>query len=73
LSKLIVKNPKERLGYGGAIEIKNHPFFESIRWEEVLIGKLKPPITPVVTKPEDLRNFDRVSLYNSIEILGIYN
>ena len=60
LSKLIVKDPKQRLGINGALEIKNHPFFENVRWEEVLIKKKKAPIIPTVTKPEDLRNFDRV-------------
>jgi len=62
LSKLLVKNPSKRLGFNGSDEIKAHPFFEDINWEEVELLKLKPPIVPTLTRPDDLRNFDRIYL-----------
>lgn len=39
------RNPAQRLGSGisDAVEIKKHPFFTDINWEDVLKRKLKPP------------------------------
>jgi hypothetical protein len=36
LSKLLKKDPKERLGSGAdADEIKHHPWFECINWDAI--------------------------------------
>lgn len=45
LKHLLEKNPQNRLGSlgGGAQEIKEHPFFADINWDDVLERKLKPP------------------------------
>jgi serine/threonine protein kinase len=60
LSKLMIRDPNLRLGSKGAQEIKEHPFFEGVKWDDVLNRKCgRPPILPIVTKPEDVRNFDR--------------
>ena len=32
ISKLMIRNPLTRLGYNGASEIKQHPFFAGIDW-----------------------------------------
>ena len=42
---LLNRNPSKRLGAGpeGAEEIKRHPFFAPINWEEAKEKKLKPP------------------------------
>jgi len=32
LSLLFTKDPKERLGYNGAIEVKKHPWFARLDW-----------------------------------------
>lgn len=60
LSKLLVRNPSKRLGFNGVDEIKKHPFFGSVNWDEVLLLKKRAPIVPTLTRPDDLRNFDRV-------------
>jgi len=51
--KLLNRDPRKRLGAGegDAEEIKKHPFFKGINWEDVLQRKLKPPkpqIKPIV-------------------------
>lgn len=33
IEKLLVVNPKQRLGYNGSEEIKNHPFFQGVNWD----------------------------------------
>lgn len=41
--KLLEKNPKKRLGYNGAWEVKSHIFFKDINWNGVYEKKLKCP------------------------------
>eukprot|EP00826_Nyctotherus_ovalis_P046779 TRINITY_DN5320_c0_g3_i1.p1 TRINITY_DN5320_c0_g3~~TRINITY_DN5320_c0_g3_i1.p1 ORF type:complete len:295 (+),score=74.95 TRINITY_DN5320_c0_g3_i1:1365-2249(+) len=43
--KLLNRDPKQRLGAGpgDAEEIKAHPFFKTINWEEAMKRRLKPP------------------------------
>ncbi|GAV78677.1 Pkinase domain-containing protein [Cephalotus follicularis] len=42
IKKLLVKDPRRRLGCSkGATEIKQHPFFDGIKW--ALIGNCSPP------------------------------
>ena len=33
ISKLMIRNPMTRLGFNGAQEIKEHPFFNGINWD----------------------------------------
>ncbi|CAN0871457.1 Protein kinase PINOID 2, partial [Linum grandiflorum] len=45
ISKLLVKNPKKRLGsLKGAAEIKRHEFFKGVNW--ALIRSVRPPEVP---------------------------
>ena len=47
LLKLTHKIPSHRLGSKtGAAEIKAHPFFKTVQWDEVALKGLKPPIVP---------------------------
>lgn len=42
--KLLNRNPKKRLGtYGGADEIKKHPFFKAIDWKKLFDRAYKAP------------------------------
>ncbi|CRG97095.1 rac-beta serine/threonine protein kinase, putative [Plasmodium gallinaceum] len=61
LKKLFEKNPNKRLGSGitDAEEIKKHPFFKSVNWDDVLNKKVKPPFKPHLFNQIDLQNFDK--------------
>ena len=55
--KLIAKEPERRLGHKGAEEVKSHPFFKGIHWEDVLKKRLRPPFVPTLTSQQDVRYF----------------
>ncbi len=69
ITKLLEKDPTKRLGYNGADEIQKHPAFANIKWDEELMIKKTPPFVPILTKPNDLRYFDKVRNFLSLEIL----
>lgn len=48
ISKLLNRNPAERLGANGAAEIKAHPFFHAIDWKKLLQRKYEPTFKPNV-------------------------
>jgi len=60
ISKLLIVEPKNRLGYGkgGVEKIKNHPFFEEIDWNDIWNKKIIPPFIPELEDELDLRYFD---------------
>jgi serine/threonine protein kinase len=65
ISRLLVVDPKSRLGYGpnGSAKIKAHDFLNDINWDDYLNKKVEPPFKPrVMDLPSniDLSNFDKV-------------
>ncbi|KAH7264580.1 Serine/threonine-protein kinase [Fusarium solani] len=58
LTKLLNRNPEERLGANGSAEIKAHPFFHAIDWRKLLQRKYEPAFKPNVTDALDTANFD---------------
>ncbi|KAI1399820.1 Pkinase-domain-containing protein [Hypoxylon fuscum] len=58
LSKLLNRNPEERLGASGSAEIKAHPFFHAIDWRKLLQRKYEPTFKPSVADALDTANFD---------------
>ena len=46
LSGLLQFYPERRLGYNGAAEIKNHPWFQSLDWTVASRLGLEPPFAP---------------------------
>jgi len=51
---------KKRLGYGdeGVKNIKEHPFFKDINWEDLYNKKIKPEFVPEFDSDEDVKYFD---------------
>ncbi|KAG0018888.1 Serine/threonine kinase [Entomortierella chlamydospora] len=60
LQKLLTRDPEKRLGSGktDAEEIKRHPFFKGVNWQDILDKKVPPPFFPKVRSPTDTSNFD---------------
>jgi serine/threonine protein kinase len=69
ISKLLVPNPKNRLGHGkdGSKNIKEHPFFAGINWDDAWNRKLKPPLIPKLKSETDLSYFDKMFTDEKIE------
>lgn len=56
ITDLLQRNPKERLGTGGAHEVKSHPFLRDVCWEDLL--RQKAGFVPQLENEEDTSYFD---------------
>ncbi|KAK8108542.1 kinase-like domain-containing protein [Apiospora sp. TS-2023a] len=54
IQRLLNRDPASRLGANGILEIKAHPFFHLVSWEEVPL-KLSTPYRPVFDVPKVLK------------------
>ena len=61
ITDLLVVEPSKRLGYGsnGTENIKKHPFFKDINWEELYNKKVEPEFVPKIFNELYLGNFDK--------------
>ena len=61
LSRLLVRDPKNRLGSGekDANEVKEHAFFRGLDWALLESGAMPPPWTPLVAGSLDTSQFDQ--------------
>lgn len=57
LSKLLNRDPTQRLGANGAAEIKAHPFFTAVDWRKLLQRKYEPAFKPNVVSNADKTKF----------------
>ncbi|XP_028847164.1 ribosomal protein S6 kinase alpha-5 isoform X3 [Denticeps clupeoides] len=59
IQRLLVKDPKKRLGSGptGAMNVKSHPFYQKINWEDLAAKKVPAPFKPVIRDELDVSNF----------------
>ncbi|CAD7064648.1 unnamed protein product [Tilletia caries] len=55
LQKLLTRDPARRLGSGptDAAEIKAHPFFRDVNWDDVYHKRVPPPFCPTLSNPSD--------------------
>lgn len=60
LHKLLTRDPARRLGAGpaDADEIKAHPFFRDINWDDMFNKRVPPPFCPTLKNPSDTSWFD---------------
>lgn len=59
ITKLLVKNPRERLGGGAddAEELKRHPFFKGLNWTDLSKKAVPAPFVPKISGELDVSNF----------------
>ncbi len=60
LEKLLTRDPSKRLGSGptDADEIKSHPFFRDVNWDDMFNKRVPPPFCPTLKNPSDTSWFD---------------
>lgn len=73
LQKLFEPDPAKRIGYNGAPEIKAHPYFKSIDWEQLERLEVRPKFIPnkhtvYAETVGDVGDFDQ-SKYRKMKIL----
>jgi len=56
MERLLCPVPEQRLGFNGADEVKDHPFFQDINWETLLSER--PAFVPAPAGVEDTDYFD---------------
>lgn len=57
IKKLLILDPQERLGFNGAEEIKEHPFFQDVEWDKLYVEETDS-FVPVLDGPESTDYFD---------------
>ena len=60
LTKLLEIDPDKRLGNGenGWEDVKSHPYFSDVNWDDAYNKKLKPPFVPKIENETDLKYFE---------------
>lgn len=60
LKQILRKDPNERIGCraGGVAEIKEHPFFRSVEWDQLYMKEIPPPFVPTTNQASDVSNVD---------------
>jgi len=53
IEKLLIANPSKRLGHKSIEEIKNHEFFRSVDWENILKKEMNGPILKTLEREND--------------------
>lgn len=56
MERLLCSDARRRLGGGGTAEVKAHPFFEGISWDNLLMGEVD--FIPKISDPESTEYFD---------------
>ena len=61
MSKFMEIDPQKRLGSGenGWEDIKNHPYFKDVNWDEANNKKMKPPFLPNIESETDTKYFEK--------------
>jgi serine/threonine protein kinase len=58
ITKLLNRNPEERLGATGPDAVKSHAFFANVDWEAAYNKTIPPPFVPTLSGELDTGNFD---------------
>lgn len=64
IKRLLNRDPKTRYGYE---EIKAHPFFKAMKWDDLNAKRINPPFKPKVKDEKDVRYIDKEFLRDKVE------
>ncbi len=53
----MISDPNKRLGKNGSEEIKSHPFFKDVDWDNIR-NTMKPPFIPEIENDYDTKYFE---------------
>ncbi|GAM19777.1 hypothetical protein SAMD00019534_029520 [Acytostelium subglobosum LB1] len=73
LEKLLVPDPKNRLGSGGVQDIQNHPFFDLIPWRLLESKHIIPPFKPTIEEVGPSTGKDQASIEPDLNPELIFN
>lgn len=59
ITQLLDSNYNSRLGARNVSDIKNHPFFAGVKWDEIKYSQ--PPVIPTITNMKDLNSLSEDS------------
>lgn len=67
LQRLLTRDPARRLGAGpnDAEEVKAHPFFRDVNWDDLLHKRVTPPFLPTLKNASDTTWFDTEVRYGT--------
>jgi serine/threonine protein kinase len=59
LQRLLTRKPDQRLGSGpdGTKEVMEHPYFESVDWDDMYHKRVPPPLKPAAQNPRNVESF----------------
>ncbi|KAL1923948.1 uncharacterized protein VTP21DRAFT_6983 [Calcarisporiella thermophila] len=70
---LLQKNPADRLGSGptDAAEIKIHPYFRFVNWDDLFHKRVSPPFIPRISSRYDTSNFDELFTNEPVQLTPV--
>lgn len=66
INGLLTKEQINRIGYNGAVELKNHPFFQSVNWDT--LRSQEPPFVPKPIDITDTSYFQPEKGFTSVDL-----
>mmetsp|Transcript_1930 Transcript_1930/g.2658 ORF Transcript_1930/g.2658 Transcript_1930/m.2658 type:complete len:595 (+) Transcript_1930:77-1861(+) len=73
IQALLNRNPNDRLGAGGGVEVRSHTFFNVIDWNALYCRKITPPFNPCKSQSSngelDFSNFEKE--FTSMPVVSI--
>lgn len=71
ISSLLQQNPRDRLGTGGAHEVKEHCYFNAIDWNSLL--RQKAEFVPQLASDDDTSYFDSKFQLQNFELINVHS
>lgn len=71
ISSLLQQNPRDRLGTGGAHEVKEHCYFNAIDWNSLL--RQKAEFVPQLASDDDTSYFDSKFQLKNFELTNVHS